>query len=123
MHQAATHDRPLGGAASGWCGEEARTLSSARFAPPAGRLNPRVRALRTAGQDIAARLHPPNPRLVVATRNPPDRGELGDIGAVATDLPPGPPPGDRGFFGQPRGLATLFFTEMWERFSYYGLRP
>jgi len=29
---------------------------------------------------------------------------------------------DRGFFGHPRGLATLFFTEMWERFSYYGMR-
>src|SRR5881398_3641683 len=29
---------------------------------------------------------------------------------------------DRGFFGHPRGLATLFFTEMWERFSYYGTR-
>ncbi|HUF70179.1 MAG TPA: peptide MFS transporter [Longimicrobiales bacterium] len=28
----------------------------------------------------------------------------------------------RTFFGQPRGLATLFFTEMWERFSYYGMR-
>jgi proton-dependent oligopeptide transporter, POT family len=31
-------------------------------------------------------------------------------------------PGDRGFFGHPRGLSTLFFTEMWERFSYYGMR-
>ncbi len=30
---------------------------------------------------------------------------------------------DRSFFGHPRGLATLFFTEMWERFSFYGLRP
>ena len=30
---------------------------------------------------------------------------------------------DRSFFGQPRGLSTLFFTEMWERFSFYGLRP
>lgn len=29
----------------------------------------------------------------------------------------------RGFGGHPRGLPTLFFTEMWERFSYYGLRP
>ena len=29
---------------------------------------------------------------------------------------------DTSFFGQPRGLATLFFTEMWERFSYYGMR-
>lgn len=27
------------------------------------------------------------------------------------------------FFGHPRGLSTLFFTEMWERFSFYGLRP
>src|ERR1700733_7698043 len=26
------------------------------------------------------------------------------------------------FFGHPRGLATLFFTEMWERFTYYGMR-
>ena len=30
--------------------------------------------------------------------------------------------GDRSFFGHPRGLSTLFFTEMWERFSYYGMR-
>ncbi|HUI82117.1 MAG TPA: peptide MFS transporter [Bryobacteraceae bacterium] len=29
---------------------------------------------------------------------------------------------DTSFFGHPRGLATLFFTEMWERFSYYGIR-
>ncbi len=29
---------------------------------------------------------------------------------------------DRAFFGHPIGLATLFFTEMWERFSYYGMR-
>ncbi|MEL6613414.1 MAG: MFS transporter, partial [Bacteroidota bacterium] len=28
----------------------------------------------------------------------------------------------RAWFGHPRGLSTLFFTEMWERFSYYGLR-
>lgn len=25
-------------------------------------------------------------------------------------------------FGHPKGLMTLFFTEMWERFSYYGMR-
>ena len=40
-----------------------------------------------------------------------------------------PPPGlfrgasKRTFFGQPVGLSTLFFTEMWERFSFYGIRP
>ena len=28
----------------------------------------------------------------------------------------------RSFFGHPRGLSTLFFSEMWERFSYYGMR-
>ena len=50
----------------------------------------------------------------------------GQATAVATDAPPA---GfeqwtrDTRFFGQPRGLATLFFTEMWERFSYYGIRP
>jgi len=26
------------------------------------------------------------------------------------------------FFGHPRGLATLFLTEMWERFTFYGMR-
>lgn len=26
------------------------------------------------------------------------------------------------WFGHPRGLSTLFFTEMWERFSFYGMR-
>ncbi|MGH9202820.1 MAG: peptide MFS transporter, partial [Vicinamibacterales bacterium] len=29
---------------------------------------------------------------------------------------------ERGFFGHPSGLSTLFFTELWERFSYYGMR-
>jgi POT family proton-dependent oligopeptide transporter len=31
-------------------------------------------------------------------------------------------PPDTSFYGHPRGLATLFFTEMWERYSYYGTR-
>lgn len=31
-------------------------------------------------------------------------------------------PHDDAFFGHPRGLSTLFFTEMWERFSFYGMR-
>ena len=44
---------------------------------------------------------------------------------TADEAPPGLEKwtGDRGFFGHPRGLSTLFFTEMWERFSYYGIRP
>jgi proton-dependent oligopeptide transporter, POT family len=50
-----------------------------------------------------------------------------DAGQVTGDEPP---PGiahaastDKSFFGHPGGLSTLFFTEMWERFSYYGIRP
>lgn len=40
--------------------------------------------------------------------------------AIAATRPSAPE--DHGFFGHPRGLSTLFFTEMWERFSYYGMR-
>ncbi len=32
------------------------------------------------------------------------------------------PPDTSGIGGHPKGLTTLFFTEMWERFSYYGMR-
>jgi POT family proton-dependent oligopeptide transporter len=40
---------------------------------------------------------------------------------------PEPIPGDiaqdnKGIFGHPKGLTPLFFTELWERFSYYGMR-
>ncbi len=45
---------------------------------------------------------------------------------MATAAPVGPVAApqadDTRFFGHPRGLSTLFFTEMWERFSYYGMR-
>jgi proton-dependent oligopeptide transporter, POT family len=44
--------------------------------------------------------------------------------ATAAARRPEPPPieSDTRFFGHPSGLSTLFFTEMWERFSYYGMR-
>ena len=41
---------------------------------------------------------------------------------MATTVPLDHSSSDTSFFGHPRGLATLFFTEMWERFSYYGMR-
>ena len=48
---------------------------------------------------------------------------------MSTDATAGPsnaslgnPKWDKAFLGHPRGLSTLFFTEMWERFSYYGMR-
>ena len=41
--------------------------------------------------------------------------------AAADAAPLAPAPGPT-LFGQPRGLATLFLTEMWERFTYYGIQ-
>src|SRR5512132_1161109 len=59
-----------------------------------------------------------------------DRSAVYDQPSAGTVTHDEPPPGleqrpgdGRKFFGHPRGLSTLFFTEMWERFSYYGLRP
>src|SRR5438477_1379001 len=59
---------------------------------------------------------------MAALKDPPEA-------TVATDRPSAPHPlateeaFDRGgLAGHPRGLTTLFFTEMWERFSYYGMR-
>ncbi|MFV2074377.1 MAG: MFS transporter, partial [Thermoanaerobaculales bacterium] len=43
------------------------------------------------------------------------------MSTIASD-PSAPRGPDKQFFGHPRGLSTLFFTEMWERFSYYGMR-
>jgi POT family proton-dependent oligopeptide transporter len=40
----------------------------------------------------------------------------------AVEIPARSALAERTILGQPRGLATLFFTEMWERFTYYGLR-
>lgn len=42
------------------------------------------------------------------------------MSAIADDLNP---KAGREFFGHPKGLSTLFMTEMWERFSFYGIRP
>ncbi len=44
---------------------------------------------------------------------------------MMTSAPPettATPSADRRFFGHPLGLLTLFTTEMWERFSFYGMR-
>jgi POT family proton-dependent oligopeptide transporter len=49
-------------------------------------------------------------------RDPP-ANEQGAIGPSAAGISAA-----GAFAGQPRGLSTLFFTELWERFSYYGMR-
>jgi proton-dependent oligopeptide transporter, POT family len=52
--------------------------------------------------------------------------EQSSAGTLTHDEPPPHllrPQDDRSFFGHPRGLSTLFLTEMWERFSFYGIRP
>src|SRR5688572_28085210 len=48
--------------------------------------------------------------------------EAVEIVTTATDKPPLQHPGRGSWFGHPAGLSTLFFTEMWERLSYYGMR-
>ena len=45
---------------------------------------------------------------------PPTRGAVPAAGAAVAE--------GKQWFGHPRGLSTLFMTEMWERFSYYGGR-
>ena len=52
-----------------------------------------------------------------------DSKQRAQVAGVATDSPPPVAIDQGGFFGHPKGLSTLFFTEMWERFSFYGLRP
>jgi proton-dependent oligopeptide transporter, POT family len=42
------------------------------------------------------------------------------MSAVSASAPT--PTAGKTWLGHPRGLSTLFFTEMWERFSYYGMR-
>lgn len=42
--------------------------------------------------------------------------------AIASASGGGVPAHARTFLGHPLGLFTLFFAEMWERFSYYGMR-
>ena len=49
---------------------------------------------------------------------PPQTG----VAATTYDVPPNQVMNDRSFVGHPRGLGLLFLVEMWERFSYYGMR-
>lgn len=50
--------------------------------------------------------------MTAETTTPPPITELEEANIVETPT----------FAGHPRGLVTLFFTELWERFSYYGMR-
>ena len=44
------------------------------------------------------------------------------MNATVEAAAPAPANGERTFFGQPRGLAYIVFTEAWERFSFYGMQ-
>ena len=44
------------------------------------------------------------------------------MNAAVEAAAPAPANGERTFFGQPRGLAYIVFTEAWERFSFYGMQ-
>jgi proton-dependent oligopeptide transporter, POT family len=55
-------------------------------------------------------------------RNSPACAGIGEVSLTDTTASVTPASQDTSFFGHPKGLAILFFTEMWERFSYYGMR-
>src|SRR5512140_2666029 len=67
-------------------------------------------------------LPPPNDgrmSLNPAFRNTTEDGGMATTttsGALTQEIPSGT------FLGHPKGLFVLFFTEMWERMSYYGMR-
>jgi POT family proton-dependent oligopeptide transporter len=52
----------------------------------------------------------------MSTLTPPEAPTMSTATAAAT------PPAQDTFLGHPKGLFVLFLTEMWERFSYYGMR-
>jgi hypothetical protein len=58
-----------------------------------------------------------SPRALPERRGTTPRGSGSPPAAIGYDA------ADNRFFGHPRGLSTLFLTEMCERFSYYGIRP
>jgi POT family proton-dependent oligopeptide transporter len=52
----------------------------------------------------------------------PHQAGKGEVCVTDTIATPSTGSTDTSFFGHPKGLAILFMTEMWERFSYYGMR-
>src|SRR5229473_8689581 len=59
---------------------------------------------------------------MATAKDPAEASVASDRPAAPDLLSPEVPFDASGLAGHPRGLATLFFTEMWERFSYYGMR-
>lgn len=51
----------------------------------------------------------------------PEEAQMSDV-TLTTELEEAAVSDASGFGGHPRGLTPLFFTELWERFSYYGMR-
>src|SRR5688572_18354437 len=73
--------------------------------------HPRLAAPRGRGSDSAA-----------SRRNSAHKNSGFQSMNDPTTAASGTPDYSRSFFGHPRGLATLFMTEFFERFTYYGLR-
>lgn len=74
---------------------------------------------------VSAGRHPAGTRR---THHGPHRAQTPKVPLVSTTTSrpavgrSGPSIDDRGFIGHPAGLGTLFSVELWERFSYYGMR-
>ena len=91
-----------------------RPSSPSRAQPGRRRRQPERLTSEFVGARSAARASTSHRSLYLRFRHEP--------AAARGIVRPQPRPHDRAFFGHPRGLSTLFFTEMWERFSYYGMR-
>src|SRR5262249_3996050 len=66
--------------------------------------------------------HIGNSRRATAPRNDGAYESMTQPTAVRESPPPPGSTAPADFLGHPRGLSFLFATEMWERFSYYGMR-
>src|SRR5690606_23203428 len=77
----------------------------------------RARTALRCGRPGRADLPRPRPRADGALRRRLHRLRRFGLGAGYVNAM-----ADRTWFGQPRGLTILFLTQMWEMFSYYGMR-
>src|SRR5690606_22131469 len=113
------HRRPADGAARARAGHEGDGGQHVRHQPGDGAVVRARPALRRRGPRRPA-VPGPRPRAAGALRERHDRLRrrgLGPVGGGRVSAAAG-----RTWFGQPRGLTILFLTQMWELFSYYGMR-
>src|SRR5690606_31173400 len=120
QHQAGQVRRPDRGVDDGRArpraGQAGHGRQHVRYQPGDGagiRARPALRCRRPGRADLPR----PGPQPLGALRRRVHRLRQHGLGAAYVNAV-----ADRTWFGQPRGLTILFLTQMWEMFSYYGMR-